>query len=513
MFAAALKTTPFRGAEEDDVEWWTDKGFVGTTDWLLLYEEKHGSPYILLRKVSAVMGTLLIPLTYITTRALGVGPLCSFLAAFYVLTDVLITLQSRLILCDVFLYFFNMASFAACFASLMPGRSKKSQLLWAAATGTLMGLAISVKLTAIGTVGLIGVHQLVALLLFQEGKKPEPFAAKFKFGLQKAALMLACATFVFFGLWTIHDVIMPYSGQGDGFMSPEFARTLAAKPAFGAAGRAAAAAALANPDMCPNHGNNWSDCGFAAINEAQCLARNCCWDPTSKRAWCYHKGTLTRPTLSYYARMKDTLRATWANNHGSAVAIHPAMSEWAEWPFMTGRSVPFSTIPGGTHEARGELKAMGNPGVYWPVAVFALLSTLIGGFVGVRACLNAAREASHDAPVPRKGVKSAPAPPPPAATGPAGPDADIHSTSRTLTAFGVLTFGYLANLVPYQLIERSKFSYHYTPALMVGVLLVAFVCDWAGRAASGRVKTVVHAGVLALLLTAAAGHAYWGAYA
>ena len=40
---------------------------------------------------------------------------------------------------------------------------------------------------------------------------------------------------------------------------------------------------------------------------------------------------------------------------------------------------------------------------------------------------------------------------------------------------------YYINLVPYQLIKRSKFVYHYIPALLMGVQLVVFVCHVAVR--------------------------------
>lgn len=52
-------------------------------------------------------------------------------------------------------------------------------------------------------------------------------------------------------------------------------------------------------DACPNHHNTWSDCGKGGITPEACRAKGCCWDTTSPRAFCYHKGKLERPTMSW----------------------------------------------------------------------------------------------------------------------------------------------------------------------------------------------------------------------
>jgi hypothetical protein len=85
-----------------------------------------------------------------------------------------------------------------------------------------------------------------------------------------------------------------------------------------------------------------------------------------------------------------------------------------------------------------------------------------------------------------------------------------------------LLVGYVVNLVPYELIERSKFIYHYIPDLLVGILLLSLCVDtlwaWAlprgGRApvapiAASRARLVaVLCGILGV--AAAVGYAYWG---
>ena len=78
-------------------------------------------------------------------------------------------------------------------------------------------------------------------------------------------LSLQVASFIFFGLWTLHVRILPYSGQGDGFMIPQFQATLVEKT-------------FPDRPACPNPANARFDCGFYGINGA-C---NACWRTTSK---------------------------------------------------------------------------------------------------------------------------------------------------------------------------------------------------------------------------------------
>jgi hypothetical protein len=68
------------------------------------YEEEYGLEYITLRKVSAVVGAALIVVAYLSSRAAGCGRVTSTLCAWLVGVEALVLLQSRLILCDIFLY-------------------------------------------------------------------------------------------------------------------------------------------------------------------------------------------------------------------------------------------------------------------------------------------------------------------------------------------------------------------------------------------------------------------------
>lgn len=223
-FAALLWVLGFEGAKEDNVRWWVSEqegGFIGTKDWMLLYDDAYGAPYVHLRRLSATMGVIFIVVTYLTARAVGLRRVASSLAAFMAMCELVILVQSRAILCDIFLYTFNMATIGATFASMRPGLTEKQRLGWLAATGLLLGCALSVKLTALGTMALVGVHQALSLLTPLPASLPAWRKALGR-GVCRASTLLLPALVVFFGLWHAHIVILKYSGQGDNFMNEEF---------------------------------------------------------------------------------------------------------------------------------------------------------------------------------------------------------------------------------------------------------------------------------------------------
>lgn len=87
-------------------------------------------------------------------------------AAWLAMLELVVLVQSRAILCDIFLYTFNIATIGASFASQHPSLKERGRLVWCFVTGIMLGCALSVKLTAIGTLAVVGIHQ--AMSLFRE---------------------------------------------------------------------------------------------------------------------------------------------------------------------------------------------------------------------------------------------------------------------------------------------------------------------------------------------------------
>jgi dolichyl-phosphate-mannose--protein O-mannosyl transferase len=172
---------------------------------------------------------------------------------------------------------------------------------------------------------------------------------------------------------------------------------------------------------------------------------------------------------------------------GGAVMEHVFMSEWWEWPTMfQAKSVPFAA----THEG-GQIKCLGNPVVWLGVFGNFCVCTVAGLLFARHAVMSAGKPAA------------------------AVEEGAVELDRRGWAIpFFVLWSGYLLNLVPYQLIKRSKFVYHYIPALMVGVLLFAFALEavwgWAGRSKSAAPTRVAQLITVALFSLVSFGFYFWG---
>ena len=96
IYAGVLKAQGFVGPQERKVKWWSDKGnIIGTSDHLKVFDKAYGAPYIAMRVTSAVAGAALIPATYLSARALGLGRVPALLAAVLMLTETVSALQVR----------------------------------------------------------------------------------------------------------------------------------------------------------------------------------------------------------------------------------------------------------------------------------------------------------------------------------------------------------------------------------------------------------------------------------
>jgi dolichyl-phosphate-mannose--protein O-mannosyl transferase len=162
------------------------------------------------------------------------------------------------------------------------------------------------------------------------------------------------------------------------------------------------------------------------------------------------------------------------------------MSQWWEWPTQFGAS----TVPFAATREGGQIKALGNPAVWLGSFGNFCVATVVGW--GCALLPGAARNVAAAVGAGGKGTAAL-----------------DHPARGWLIPFVVLWAGYLLNLVPYQLIARSKFVYHYIPALMVGVLLFALSVDFLLAVVGGRAKARVLAALIAAALFATVAFAFY----
>jgi len=135
---------------------------------------------------------------------------------------------------------------------------------------------------------------------------------------------------------------------------------------------------------------------------------------------------------------------------------HPSVSKWYTWPFMM-RSVYF-WAEGYEADREAHIYLLGNPVIWWTSA-YAVLFLLVNL---PPKCLAFAETGTF--PMER-------------------PDA-------------IIVLGYLSNMLPFIVVSRDMFLYHYMPALVFAILAIGLLLDRSGR------RVVVGCGLLAAAVCA-----------
>jgi len=186
-------------------------------------------PYVMMRLLPAALGVALVPVTYLTLRALDCRATTALLGSLFVTFENGLTTQSRHILLDSPLIFFTALStyFWIGFSNENDKGEPFSEVWWAwlTLTGLALGAVVSCKwvgLFTIATVGFSTIRQLW-VLLGDLRVSPKLFMQHF----MARALCLIIVPIVFYMcMFEIHFLILQNSGDGDGFMSSEFQHTL-----------------------------------------------------------------------------------------------------------------------------------------------------------------------------------------------------------------------------------------------------------------------------------------------
>eukprot|EP00457_Paulinella_chromatophora_P004041 gb/GEZN01004051.1/.p1 GENE.gb/GEZN01004051.1/~~gb/GEZN01004051.1/.p1 ORF type:complete len:601 (+),score=34.30 gb/GEZN01004051.1/:22-1824(+) len=475
IMCAVEKWNGYQDLGEMNVRWWTESGYVGTHDYQKLYADEKLT-YLAVRRVSAVVGTVLVVSLYLASRALGCSRPAALFTASLGFFDNMIAVYSRLILTDIYLWTFHIAAIGASFASVNPTLGRHSQVAWTIMTGLLLGCTLSVKYLAGGTVGLVGIHQLAYLLHSHGGCFRQRSEKHMNFSLRdfvwtatwRASTILGLSFVVFMSCWAIHINMLPYKGGGDGFVDQTYQYVLI--PKLSESDKLISAAG-----GCPNKPNAHWDCGWWNITARECEAKGCCWDTNSGANWCYPTSAPKLTDLSMWTKIMLNLRGTWRNNQGEGLMYHPTMSRWWQWPFLTCRLVVMSGRGRG-----GMIYSIGNP-VGWALVGVTVLLSVVGLVLdGVRSLLVRRPQA------------------------PAKPGE--HLPARIILL--ILIFGYLGCLLPFHFIKRSTWNYHYALALVVGFLLCGFYVDLLLRSTWINKRLAIFV-VLLLEIMVIAGFCYW----
>ena len=186
-------------------------------------------PYVMMRLLPATLGVALVPLTYLTLRALDCRATTALLGSLFITFENGLITQSRHILLDSPLIFFTALStfFWIGFSNENDKGEPFSEVWWAwlTLTGLSLGAVVSCKwvgLFTIATIGLSTIKQLW-ILLGDLRVPPKLFVRHF---MARALCLIVVPIVFYMSMFEIHFLILQNSGDGDGFMSSEFQHTL-----------------------------------------------------------------------------------------------------------------------------------------------------------------------------------------------------------------------------------------------------------------------------------------------
>ena len=458
-------------------------GFDGSFTFSNIHQPYGDTPYIFLRAVPALFGAMLVPLTYLLMRQMDGSKLASCIAAGLVLLDNALLIESRFILVDTILLFFGFLSLLFFLVAMRHRTASKTWMIFLPLTGIALGATVSTKWTGVGMLGLVGLVALIDLAKSAWGSNRQ-FIRKL---IGYAICLVGIPAFVYFGIWLLHFELLPNSGPGDVFMTPEFR---------------------------------------VSLNGSQ--------------------GSMG-DHLSSYDKVLELNRTMYRSNSGIQ-AEHPWQSQWWSWPFIP-RGISFWESRTDSNVARVYL--LGVPYLWWLVSMGSItfiymalcrfnrprnmggerrrlfcgynghiligtLLLLLGGItilvqssmvdlgrvhyaaygatvLGSMATLSGllrhyGRFGAVNSGFLRNGVLT------------------YSFMSQKDQAFlkygGLLTMGLFANWLPFSLIDRPLFLYHYFFSFIFSILISALVFDnlWTSFGHMLRVRVIVGGTILLLVL-------------
>lgn len=291
-----------------------------------VFPDRH---YLWLRLLPTLAGTILPLIVFLLAQELGFSKRASFLAGLFTIFENALNIQSRFILLDAFLLLFGFSSLLFYFKYRHPesepwksprGSTSKSLIL----AGIFAGLAASVKWTGLAFLGIILILELIrfskSVLHPLESSRAESWGSR---GGRMADLLKSFFGFILIPLaiytstFALHFYLLPKSGPGDAFMSPEFQKTLAGNM----------------------HQNNAQTGNFNFINKFIELNKQ-----------------------MYLANQR-------------IATIHPYGSRWYGWPFIS-RSVFFWQDTTGPRQEK--IYLLGNPLIWWAGTIAMFFLTIHG---------------------------------------------------------------------------------------------------------------------------------------
>ena len=223
-------------------------GYDATQPFATIGEPYHAHVNLFaLRALPATMGALLVPLAYLTVRAMGASRCAALVAAGIVLCDGAALVESRLLLTDAPLFFFELLQLYGMVLVAQAPSGGAAFHCRLALTGSAIGCAISIKWTALATMAVVGLDTVRALLVELQAVlcvarvvdhphgSPASMRALLHSFVARFFWLLVLPFSIYLLSFVAHLRLLPYSGPGDGFHDLSFTCRLMLPPSATAA--------------------------------------------------------------------------------------------------------------------------------------------------------------------------------------------------------------------------------------------------------------------------------------
>jgi dolichyl-phosphate-mannose-protein mannosyltransferase len=205
-------------------------GYNGSYTFDKIHEEykPRNVPYIVMRSGPALFGALLVPLVFLILIESKHSLRASLLGAFMVLFENSLITQSRFILLDSFLIFFD---FLALYSWIKFFRIRKNEFTpdwwkWLTFSGISLALTVGVKLVGILIIALVAFSCLRELWIMMDIQRKRTDLECVNNFLARFVTLCVLPIVIYLSFFWIHFFLLTKSGPGDSFMTPQFQATL-----------------------------------------------------------------------------------------------------------------------------------------------------------------------------------------------------------------------------------------------------------------------------------------------
>lgn len=191
------------------------------------FDGEYGHPYedesyLCIRLVPPFFSAMCVPLLYMCVRFASFSHCAALSTAVIIMFDTSMVSEHRFILSDGMLHFFCALHLCVLSYSLSIKRYTTKFRIWQVIAGITLGAACSCKNTAWGLMALNGFIHIAELIIEYEGISPEMVTELFIRGVTLAGLTL----FVYIAAFAVHFVLLPFNGQGTGYLTKDMRQQL-----------------------------------------------------------------------------------------------------------------------------------------------------------------------------------------------------------------------------------------------------------------------------------------------